>query len=131
MSFMFTSLVSPVSLSNSNRILQSRILRLRRVALATYYLSAAVRSCFLYSREFHRNFLLYKKAFAFSDYSEEDEGLQILRVTTSLADSIAVSLSVTSSSSSGLFCIPAASRLNMCPDNGGLPVPTTSCDIFI
>ena len=130
MSFMFTSLVLPVSLSNSNRILQSRILRLRRVALATYYLSAAVRSCFLYSREFHRNFLLYKKAFAFSDYSEEDEGFQILRVTTSLADSIAVSLSVTSSSSSGLFC-PAASRLNMCPDNGGLPVPTTSCDIFI
>ena len=93
MSFMFTSLVSPVSLSNS--------------------------------------FPWIKKAFAFSDYSEEDEGLQILRVTTSLADSIAVSLSVTSSSSSGLFCIPAASRLNMRPDNGGLPVPTTSCDIFI
>ena len=93
MSFMFTSLVSPVSLSNS--------------------------------------FPWIKKASAFSDYSEEDEGFQILRVTTSLADSIAVSLSVTSSSSSGLFCIPATSRLNMCPDNGGLPVPTTSCDIFI
>ena len=72
-----------------------------------------------------------KKAFVFSDFSEEDEGFQILRVTTSLADSIAVSLSVTSSSSSGLFCILAASRLNMRPDNGGLPVPTTSCDIFI
>ena len=91
MSFMFTSLVLPVSLSNS--------------------------------------FPWIKKAFAFSDYSEEDEGFQILRVTTSLADSIAVSLSVISSALSGLFCIPAASRLNMCLDNGGLPVQTTFCGI--
>ena len=113
MSFMFTSLVLPVSLSNSNRILQSRILRLRRVALATYYLSAAVRSCFLYSREFHRNFLLYKKAFAFSDYSEEDEGFQILRVTTSLAGYADHS-------------VRSELLLNLYPVNGGFPSFTTA-----
>ena len=75
--------------------------------------------------------LMIKKALVFSDFSEEDEGFKMLRVTTSLVGSIATNHSVTSSSLSGLFCVPAASRLNMCPDNGGLPVPTTFCNIFI
>ena len=46
------------------RICLWQILRLRRVVLATFYLSAVVRSCpkgFLYHREVRRTFLWYKK----------------------------------------------------------------------
>ena len=63
-SSIFFTVVFCISINVQERILLYRILRLRRVASATYYPSAAVRSCpegFLLHRGFHRNFLCNKK----------------------------------------------------------------------